>query len=263
VSGGCRLAALLIPSFIIFMAALAVARRLGKPVHGFLLGADGRYSNSKFQMALWFGAVMMIYLATIILRARIWGLDFLYGVEIPANLLALSGLSALSFGGAKAITTIKVDNAAQDAVNKSEQAARAADQANAAATQAKEANRIGAPTEVVEAHNRAATVAASTEKKLADEATAAQNPKPQGTPNIFADLLQNDKGDPDIGDFQMIFISLLAAITFVIVGYNFLGTIVQSAHVNLPDVDTALLSGFGLGHGAYLIKKIASKPGEG
>jgi hypothetical protein len=263
VSGWCRVLVLAVALAIILAAALIVTCAIKKPLRAFLVGVDGRYSNSKCQLALWFGVVMMVYLAALILRVEVWGLDFLYGVDIPANLLALTGLSALTFGGAKAITTTKVDNAAKDAVNKSADAATAGAQADAAAARATQAQTAGAPPEVIEAHKRLATIAADMVKKLADEAAAAKTPKPKGTPNILADLIQNDQGDPDIGDFQMIFITLIAAITFAIAGYNFLGAIAQSAHVTLPDVDTTLLSGFGLGQGAYLIKKMASKPGEG
>jgi hypothetical protein len=76
-----------------------------------VIGEDGRYSNSKIQMAVWFGVVIATYLATIYLRVCRAGWEFLGGVNIPENLLLLSGMSALTFGGAKGITTAKVDAA--------------------------------------------------------------------------------------------------------------------------------------------------------
>ena len=189
-------------AFVFAMAALVVR---GSPLR-FLVGVDGRYSNSQFQIALWFYSVMTVYLAT--MAARIWvgGLEFLGGVEIPTNLLALSGLSALTFGAAKAITAQKVDNLAAGAVC------------------------------------------------LKTSSATARFPD---------DLVRNDLGAVDIGDFQMLFITILAVIIHVSMTVHFLGSIALVLHVTLPDVDSTLLSGFGLGQGAYLIKKAASRLGEG
>jgi hypothetical protein len=74
-----------------------------------ILGEDGRYSNSKFQIAVWFFVLIATYLATIAVRIWYAGCDFIGGVNIPHNLLLLSGMSALTFAGAKAITTSKVN----------------------------------------------------------------------------------------------------------------------------------------------------------
>lgn len=78
-----------------------------KPL-GLILGEDNRYSNSKFQIAVWFFALITTYVATLWLRVWYAGCDFIGGVNIPQNLLLLSGMSVLTFGGAKAITTSKV-----------------------------------------------------------------------------------------------------------------------------------------------------------
>jgi hypothetical protein len=270
VSAWCRLLALGIGLSIVFVAAFIVVwliNRLGKigkkKLRDFVVGMDGRYSNSKCQLVLWFSTVMMVYLATVMLRVHVWGLDFLYGAGIPANLLALTGLSALTFGGAKAITTTKVDNAAKDAINKTTDAVKAGAQANAALAHKAQAVTAQAPKEVIDAHQAVVDVATDTARNLTANAAAAGNPKPPAQSDLLTDLVLNDKGEPDIGDFQMIFLALLAVVTFAIAGYNFLGTIAQSAQVTLPDVDTTLLSVFGVGQGAYLIKKMASKPGEG
>ena len=69
-----------------------------------IVGEDNRYSNSKFQMAIWFFVLITSYIAMLWLRLRSAGWDFLGGVDIPKNILLLSGLSALTFGGAKGIT---------------------------------------------------------------------------------------------------------------------------------------------------------------
>jgi hypothetical protein len=76
-----------------------------------IVGIDSRYSNSKFQLALWFWVLISTYLATVVRRLCYAGWDFVGGVNIPQNLLLLSGLSALTYGGAKAITTAKVNAA--------------------------------------------------------------------------------------------------------------------------------------------------------
>jgi len=77
-----------------------------------IIGDDGRYSNSKFQMAVWFCVLIATYLAVVYLRVSQIGWDLFGGVNIPNNLLMLSGMSALTFAGAKGITTAKVDAAA-------------------------------------------------------------------------------------------------------------------------------------------------------
>lgn len=74
------------------------------------IGEDERYSNSKFQIALWFFVLMATYISTVCLRVWFAGCDFVGGVNIPQNLLLISGMSVLTYGGAKAITTAKVDD---------------------------------------------------------------------------------------------------------------------------------------------------------
>ena len=81
-----------------------------------VMGEDGRFSNSKFQTVLWFGIVVVSYLATFWLRARNLGGDMLGGVNIPQNLFLLSGMSALTFTAAKGITVAKIQSAAEAGV---------------------------------------------------------------------------------------------------------------------------------------------------
>ncbi|PYV71082.1 MAG: hypothetical protein DMG97_17370 [Acidobacteria bacterium] len=61
---------------------------------------------------MWFFVLIASYIAAVWLRLRVAGWDFVGGVDIPKNLLLLSGLSALTFGGAKAITASKAAAAA-------------------------------------------------------------------------------------------------------------------------------------------------------
>jgi hypothetical protein len=162
---------------------------------GLLYGLDGRYSKSTFQMAVWFAALFATYCAAVYLRARYshglsWG-----GVNIPENLLLISGLSALSFAGAKGITSSAVG------------------------------------------------------RGLVKSPSAASFP---------ADLLNGDDGRPDFGDFQMLVVTALATFVYLGSAVSFLGQMDLAATVTLPDVDTTILSAFGLGQGAYLAKKALS-----
>ena len=82
----------------------------GKP-QVFVIGQDQRYSNSKTQVVLWFSALMTVYLATLGLRLVELGWDYFGGIAITENLLALSGISAITYGAAKAITVSKLSKA--------------------------------------------------------------------------------------------------------------------------------------------------------
>lgn len=86
-----------------------------KPFPGLIVGKDGRYSNSKFQMVAWFGALIVSYVAIAWIRAWDGGCACFGEVNIPQNLLLLSGLSALTFGAAKGITADKVAEARREA----------------------------------------------------------------------------------------------------------------------------------------------------
>jgi len=77
------------------------------------------------------------------------------------------------------------------------------------------------------------------------------------------DLVTNDSGQADFGDFQMILITAAAVVIFLLSACYFLGMLSFETNVTLPDIDTTLLSTFGLGQGAYLLKKAALKLGDG
>lgn len=173
----------------------------------FLIGADNRYSNSQCQIVLWFGAVATMYLGMLVLRVAVLGWDYLGGIGITANVAALTGLSALTFGGAKAITMSKIESAAKAGL---------------------------APVKV-----------------------------PAARPSLRTDLFLNDSGQADFGDFQMILITMAAVMIFVGQAFHEAGMLVMSSQIKLPDVDSSLLAGFGIGQGAYLVKKAALKAGDG
>jgi hypothetical protein len=73
----------------------------------------------------------------------------------------------------------------------------------------------------------------------------------------------NDFGAADLGDFQMILISGVATLIFAAASWEFLTLVDIIRTTTLPDVDTALLGSFGVGQGAYLLKKAALPNGVG
>ena len=80
-------------ALLVALGAASIATR-GKPL-SFAIGADNRYSNSQVQLAAWFAALAVVYLATVMLRVWVLGFDFVGGIGITENLAALTGLSAL------------------------------------------------------------------------------------------------------------------------------------------------------------------------
>src|SRR5579863_3586357 len=100
-----RLVVLAVAFLILVFCAAAVTK--WRP-QKFLIGVDNRYSNSQCQIALWFAVVATVYAAAVVLRWHYLGWDFVGGIGLPTNLIVLSGLSAFTFGGAKAITVSKL-----------------------------------------------------------------------------------------------------------------------------------------------------------
>jgi hypothetical protein len=199
----------------LILAGVATLVTWFKPLQ-LVVGKDGRYSNSQVQLALWFGAVAWVYISAVWLRFDWLGSDFIGGVGLTNNLIALTGLSALTFGGAKVITMRKVTDAGDASPP------------------------ISSP-----------------------PASPPSGPKSGGEPNLLTDLFTNDTGDADLGDVQMILITVAAVLIFLASSFHFLGKLTLSTSVTLPDVDTALLAGFGIGQGAYLFKKAALPLGQG
>jgi hypothetical protein len=165
---------------------------------------------------LWFGLLAVIYVSAVALRIVYLDCNFIGGVGITANVIALTGLSALTFGGAKVITTQKTTPSMP-------------------AT-----GTMNIPSQLLRPQKT-----------------------PAARPNLLTDLFQNDRGDADFGDFQMILVTLAAVGIYFSSAFVFLGNLWPDKTITLPDLDTTLLSAFGLGQGAYLVKKAAMKPGEG
>ncbi|ARO88195.1 hypothetical protein EBAPG3_010615 [Nitrosospira lacus] len=184
---------------MIALYILAYVFTKGHPTELFL-GTDNRYSSSKFQTVLWFSLVISAYIAIVSHRIFAAGWSYVGGVDIPPNLLILSGISVLSFTAAKAITVGKVEKA---------------------------------------------TAEGRTDMKANAD-----------TPRVL-DLVNDDSNHTDLGDFQMVAITLLAAIIYAISAVEFMDHIEFRRVVTMPDVDATLLSIFGLGQAAYLGKKAA------
>jgi len=213
-----------------------------------LIGVDKRYSNSQVQFALWFSVVAVVYVAAVLLRIWEFGYGFTGGVGLPQNLVVLTGLSTLTFGGAKVIATQKTANAAtaQAMITAQGAAAQAAavDDAVAKQTQANAQAGLSPPSAI----RIVSPIGVKTESK---------------GPNFFRDLMQNDDHIADLGDIQLMLGLVGAVIIFLVSALHFLSRLTLATSVVLPDVDSSLLTIFGLGQGAYLIKKAALPIGQG
>jgi hypothetical protein len=77
-----------------------------------ILGVDNRYSASQLQTVLWFWVVISAYMALVFHRLASAGWSYVGGVDIPSNLLILSGVSVLTFTGAKLISRSKAADSA-------------------------------------------------------------------------------------------------------------------------------------------------------
>lgn len=183
-----------------------------------VMGEDGRRSTSKFQMLIWTAAVVFGFLA-------IYSIRLVNGSQqapaVPTNLLIAMGISVATAVSAKGIAVSS--QAKTDAANTAAAVAAAA---------------VGAPGPLA----------------------AASTPDLSG---IFAD----DSGSPDLGKTQVVLWTVIA------VGV-FLYQVVELIHcpaccsagraapctvgdLGLPDIDRTLMILMGLGHGAYIGKKIA------
>jgi hypothetical protein len=80
---------------------------------------------------------------------------------------------------------------------------------------------------------------------------------------VLRHLFTNDNGYPDLGDTQMIVLSAVTGIIYLGITFVFLEQVSLSGHIDLPQVDDTLLGGTAVSHGAYLLKKVGSRPGQG
>ncbi len=200
-----------------------------------ILGKDGRYSNSKFQMTIWLFVVVSVYFASYCLRAWYGKGTLLTGPGIPLHLGLLTGISGATYCGAKAITSSKIEK-------------------EMAAIEAKQRGGPPAPPP----GPGGASLASQGGKRmmlLRKEAEARVKPVATSDPHIFSDLFKDDHDRPDLGDTQMVVLAVLASFLYLFTAYEWLGTIDLVHNVTLPDIDSTILTFFGLGQGAYLVKK--------
>ncbi|HET6195315.1 MAG TPA: hypothetical protein VFE12_06165, partial [Acetobacteraceae bacterium] len=196
------------------------------------------------------------------------------GVALTANVMTLTGLSAFTFGAAKAVSAQKADSASTKAGPAVASVAANTAQSNGVApltltalqdaiTKAGSDKAVAIATQVL---TDAGSAAAVTPVVAAiQQSQQATNPKPPAAtaPSLRKDLFQNDMGEVDLGDFQMILIALGAAVVWGVSCFLAMESLPFQIHVSLPDVDTSLLAGFGIGQGAYLVKKAATAPNKG
>lgn len=200
---------------------------------GLIVGEDNRYSNSKFQVALWFFVLITTYIATFALRAE----EGLIGqIGIPEHLLLLSGMSAFTYAAAKGITTSKVNDAQSRGI---------ADPKNTAASPSLLKNLT---------HDDGMT----------SDAVAVV---PAGIVPGAAPVALLNPGRPpslDLGDTQMIIVTLLAVAAYLYATLHFMGNsaLLNAPTTKLPDVDSTILSIFGIGQGAYITKKAVGNVGQ-
>jgi hypothetical protein len=268
----------------------------------FLVGSDNRFSNSQVQLGLWFGMAMTMYLAMLVLRIVMLDGYFIDGVALTANVMALTGLSALTFGGAKVVTAQKVENADAAGGGRSTPPGpgSAAPPTSAGATTSAGSGSgtvvtSGSVTSPATSGSGSAVVSGGSATALPSSGnvtapatsgsgtsvlsggsatalpsggggpspTGAAAQKPRADKPRLTDLFQNDHGEVDIGDFQMVLVALTAVLVFGASCFSAMATLSYQVHVSLPDVDTSLLAGFGIGQGAYLVKKAALPLGKG
>lgn len=208
-------------SFSVIWAAILLVT--GSHPWAFALGIDLRLSNSQTQIFLWFLVLATVYLAELSLRFAYT--HYFGGISVPARLLALAGVSALTFGGARANTAAKVALAHASAA---------------------------APLTLWAAGTHAATKPPPLDRRRLDRRRLEH----------FLDLFRNDDGKMDFGDFQMIALTVITIGVYLVISVYFLTDLPFQGRVNLPPVDDTLLGGTAISQGAYLAKKIGSGLGN-
>lgn len=272
VSQGKRLLALAIGAVVLLLVAILFA---GRRAWQFIVGEDNRFSNSKLQLAMWFGILIATYLGTVWLRFVESGYRLIGGVGIPENLLLLSGLSALTFAGAKGVTESKLGQAKKEKEKAAVEAEVAEVKVAAAEAEVAKLNKAAAEAEGAEVNKVAAEAAVAKVNKAAAEAAAAGAKIRVGQakkrlkifeaadrPRFLQDLTFDKKERPDFGDFQMLVVALIAVGVYLVQVFEFLAVVDLRPLTELPDVDGTILATFGLGQGAYLAKKYVGGPAE-
>lgn len=85
-------------------------------------GKDGRMSNSQTQIAIWFFMLLTTLLTVLIFRVMYTHFRYALGIDIPTNLLVLSGLSMIVFVGARVAKEAQVERNPNIAIPNSDKA---------------------------------------------------------------------------------------------------------------------------------------------
>jgi hypothetical protein len=198
-----RVAALVLGALTL-LATLCLV--LGGRLRWLVIGEDNRYSASKFQMAVWTVVIGSGYIAVSSLRWMFAGPASVGGLDVPTNVLVISGASVAGFAGAKQIVASQV------------------------------------------ARTKGFLVSAKT--------------LPPFGSRFPRDLVTDDTGQrPDLGDIQMLLITLIAAGMYVVQLAGWLQALPLAAHATLPDIGGIAAGLFGAGQAAYLGKKLAGDTG--
>jgi Putative Ig domain/Bacterial Ig-like domain (group 2) len=97
---------------------------------------------------------------------------------------------------------------------------------------------------------------AATEAQVQSNPNSKTSLEPPKKASIY-DLFTNDQGTFELADFQMIVVTVVAVLTYLLAFQAYLEVIPFKAATQLPDVTGTVLALFGLGQGAYLIRKIS------
>jgi hypothetical protein len=187
-----------------------------------VIGEDGRPSTSKFQIFVWTAAVVFAFLAIFELRFASGYYNGLPGV--PTNLLIAMGISVATAVSAKSIA-------------------------------------MNAQTTPDSAAGPAVTVAAvATPNDPATPAVAAVITPPPPTATQTGGIFTDDEGRPDLGKVQLVLWTVIAVSVFlsqVFAVVNAARSVDAISKLSLPDIGRTLMILMGLGHGAYIGKKLA------
>jgi hypothetical protein len=204
----------------------------------FFIGEAETASKSKTQASIWLLVLLSVFLSALILRL-LYADSLLGSIAMPTNLALLAGISGVTFVGAKAIRTSK-DPAALAA--KKNELEKAKEELAKKPTD----TELKAKVDLLEAEVKRLSLPAA-------------GPETKGS--VMRVLSQDESGKLSLGDFQMVMVTLVALIVYLLRAYHFLGGMDLTASIELPDIDGSIVTLFGVSHGTYLANKAAG-PGS-
>jgi len=89
----------------------------------------------------------------------------------------------------------------------------------------------------------------------------AESAKPRA--RFPGDLVRDERGRPDIGNIQLVVVTVIAATIYLVRLFAWLAAIELACTISLPELDTVLLGATSVGYGTYLAKKAATPLGGG